>query len=41
MNGALRSEFTDAELSPGLLLWQVTNACKQPSAPRCAAASGR
>jgi hypothetical protein len=26
MNGALRSEFTDAELSPGLLLWRVTNA---------------
>jgi len=26
MNGALGSEFTDAELSPGLLLWRVTNA---------------
>ena len=26
MNRALRSEFTDAELSPGLLLWRVTNA---------------
>ncbi|MGI8433838.1 MAG: MarR family winged helix-turn-helix transcriptional regulator [Nocardioidaceae bacterium] len=25
MNDALRSEFSDAEDSPGLLLWQVTN----------------
>lgn len=26
MNRALRSEFVSAELSPGLLLWRVTNA---------------
>ncbi len=26
MSRALRSEFTDADLSPGLLLWRVTNA---------------
>jgi DNA-binding MarR family transcriptional regulator len=26
MSGALNSEFSDADLSPGLLLWRVTNA---------------
>ncbi|MDP9431305.1 MAG: MarR family transcriptional regulator [Actinomycetota bacterium] len=26
MSRALRSEFSDADLSPGLLLWRVTNA---------------